>query len=61
MDHRFIWAFHVLAVGPLLMYSGKVGYDKVKEQHLLFGLLGFIGFVVFLYHGYKLLSSMSKN
>jgi len=60
MDHSFIYLIHILLGGPLLIYggySGKILSEKYKDEQYLnvFMMLMFVGLVVIIYHGYKLL------
>jgi len=60
MDPSFIYFIHILFGGPLLLYggyAGKVLSEKYKDDQYMnvFMMLLFVGLVVVLYHGYKLL------
>ena len=60
MDPSFIYFIHILFGGPLLLYggyAGKVLSEKYKDDQYLnvFMMLLFVGLIVVLYHGYKLL------
>ena len=60
MDPSFIYFIHILFGGPLLLYggyAGKVLSEKYKDDQYLnvFMMLMFVGLVVVLYHGHKLL------
>jgi hypothetical protein len=60
MDYAFIYLIHILFGGPLLLYGGYVGKvlsEKYKDDQYLnvFMMLMFVGLVVVLYHGHKLL------
>ena len=60
MDYSFIYWIHILFAGPLLIYGGYAGKllsEKYKDDQYLnvFMMLLFVGLVVVLYHGYKLL------
>ena len=47
--------FHILIVGPLLVY---IGYNKDKVQRLYFELLLMLGFASIGYHGYYLIKEL---
>tara|TARA_B110000285_G_scaffold49123_1_gene55797 strand:+ start:461 stop:670 length:210 start_codon:yes stop_codon:yes gene_type:complete len=60
IDHSFIYLIHILFGGPLLLYGGYVGKvlsEKCKDEQYMnvFMMLMFVGLVVVLYHGHKLL------
>lgn len=60
MDHSFIYLIHILFAGPLLIYGGYAGKllsEQSKDDQYLnvFMMLMFVGLVVVLYHGHKLL------
>jgi len=60
MDHSFIYLIHILFAGPLLIYGGYAGKllsEQSKDDKYLnvFMMLMFVGLVVVLYHGHKLL------
>ena len=60
MDYSFIYLIHILFGGPLLLYGGYVGKvlsEKYKDDQYMnvFMMLMFVGLVVVLYHGHKLL------
>ena len=60
MEHSLIYLLHILFGGPLLIYggyAGKILSEKYKDDEYLnvFMLLLFVGLVVVLYHGYKLM------
>jgi hypothetical protein len=46
--------FHVLIVGPILVY---IGYNREKTQRLYFELLLMLGFAAIGYHSYYLIQS----
>lgn len=59
-DYSFIYIIHILFAGPLLIYAGHVGKqlsEKCKDlsNELLFNTLIGVGFVVVIYHAYKLM------
>lgn len=59
-DYTFIYIIHILFAGPLLIYAGDVGKKLSKKcndlsNELLFNTLIGIGFVVVIYHAYKLM------
>lgn len=47
--------FHILIVGPLLIY---IGYNKDKVQRLYFELILMLGFASIGYHGYYLIKEL---
>lgn len=46
--------FHILIVGPILVY---IGYNREKTQRLYYELLLMLGFAAIGYHGYYLIQS----
>ena len=54
LSYDVIYLIHILFVAPLLMYSGYTGYSNCskKNEKGIFLLLGAIGLVVALYHGF---------
>jgi hypothetical protein len=52
-DYSWVYWFHILFVGPLLIY---VGYYKQEVSETVFNFLILLGIVVIIYQGYKLLS-----
>jgi hypothetical protein len=52
MDYRFVLAlFHVLIVAPLFL---SIGFIRANTPEWVYFMLLVIGFVVLVYHGYKL-------
>jgi len=47
--------FHVLMVGPILVY---IGYNREKTQRLYYEFLLMLGFAAIGYHGYYLIQSL---
>ena len=59
MKHTYVYLIHILFVGPLLMYTASIGRELSTEcsdlDHMIvFNLLGIVGFIVLLYHIYKM-------
>jgi uncharacterized membrane protein len=52
--YESIYLFHVLIVGPLLVY---VGYYKGKVDSKILDTVAVLGAIVIVYHGYKLFLS----
>jgi len=53
--YDFIYIFHILIIGPLLIY---VGYYKEKVDKRLLDILLWFGVIVTIYHLYKLIINM---
>jgi len=47
--------FHILIVGPILVY---IGYNREKTERLYYELLLMLGFAAIGYHGYYLIESL---
>tara|TARA_B100001094_G_scaffold332873_1_gene407016 strand:+ start:3037 stop:3237 length:201 start_codon:yes stop_codon:yes gene_type:complete len=60
MDRQFIFLLHIFFVGPLLLYTYHIGNNlslrnKDLEYLQVFQIIGLIGLIIILYHGYQLL------
>jgi hypothetical protein len=53
MQHTYIYAFHMLFVGPLLMYVGYTGYSGKPIPLPVYMMLMGLGAVVMAYHASK--------
>ena len=58
MDPRYIYIFHIFLVAPLLLY---VGIQRDATPGWLFGLLGVLAAVIFLYHGAKVYKKFASG
>ena len=50
-SHKLVHLFHVLIVGSLFVY---VGINREKISSILFSILFYLGFIIILYHLYKI-------
>jgi hypothetical protein len=56
MDTRIlVYLFHIIIVGPLLIY---VGIKRDKIPPIMFPILFYLGMFIILYHSYKVYNNM---
>ena len=58
LDHKMIYAFHIIVIVPILLY---LAYRGNKSNTYVYPILGFLGIMTLLWHGGKLLFSSHKK
>ena len=59
IPRKLVYIIHMFFVAPLFLYLWYRGsYQNKKIPTDVFNLLGLLGVVIFIFHGYKLLTIM---
>jgi hypothetical protein len=58
MNYPVINLFHVVFVGPLLVY---LGYNKGNTSENIFNMVLYLGIIVILYHSYLSYKKLNKK
>ena len=60
LPHAVIYLFHMFFVAPLFIYLWYRGvYQGKTISNDLLNIVGLLGLIIFVYHGYKLYTSVS--